>query len=367
MKLITSKPLKRLLYFLVYLSFPLSILAQANTFPFANELTPFENETLSNVEALKQGEPDALLALYLVASGDVRFKWQYQSVQKDINRFFKQYAKSLDQTDELKKAQILHDAMHAYFFVGGNSGRSAGSGYDFDQSKLSGVFTTEEFNCVSSSLLYIVLARKLNLDVNGVVLPSHIYVQLNFNNGESIDIETTSVNGFDVVHDEEFYERDDRSWFEERGLTPSDYQDYLEREIVTPFELGVLNMRNQHTFEENMAFGDRYRLAEIMSHLDLTDLKAHLQRLSFYNNAFVEGDSSLQESLGFYQKIAPYLDALPSYQNGDEKLFNLLGWINSQHAYVLVKNGYFQQGVKMINKQLSQLNRDWKRLAEDTQ
>lgn len=355
---------KLLFCIFIYLLLSVSLRAQTDRLPFANQLTPFEQETLLSVDLLRQGDADTLLALYLIGSGDIRFNSQFQSVQKDINRFLKQHANLLNHQDEEKRAQTLHDAMHAYFFVGGNSGDNAGKGYDFDQSKLSGVFATEKFNCVSSSLLYIVLARKLNLDVKGVVLPSHIFVQLNINKGETIDIETTSVNGFDVVHDEVFYQREDRSWFEERGLTPSDYQDYLAREVVSPFELGVLNMRNQHTFEENMAFEDRYRLAEIMSHLDLSDVKAQLQRLSFYNNAFVEGDFSFQDSLVFYQKIAPYLEALPAYQsayqNDSTKLFNLLGWINSQHAYVLVKNGYYQQGIEMINKQLSQLDSNWK-------
>ncbi|MCW8998218.1 MAG: transglutaminase-like domain-containing protein, partial [Kangiellaceae bacterium] len=209
MKFTVSHLAKLLLCILLCLSGQIRATAQSESLPFANELTPFEKETLLNVGVLQEDEADSLLALYLIASGDVRFRWQYQSIKKDINRFLKQYADSLNQTDEQKRAQKLHDAMHEYFFLGGSSGKNTDEGYDFDQSKLSAVFDTEKFNCVSSSLLYIVLARNLDLDVKGVVLPSHIFVQLNIKNGKSINIETTSTNGFDVEHDEEFYQRED--------------------------------------------------------------------------------------------------------------------------------------------------------------
>ncbi|WP_196140026.1 transglutaminase family protein [Aliikangiella sp. G2MR2-5] len=312
-----------------------------------SELTDFEKNVLSKERLAQQGDADALLGLYLLASGDIRYFEDYERILSSVNHFIKQFQLEIKgETSNEVIGMKLHEAMHETFFLGGNKGDDMGKGYYFDQSKLSDIFYTKRFNCISSSLLYIVLARKLNLDVQGVLLPSHAFVQLNLEDGSYVDVETTSINGFGWEHDEAFYEEDDddKSWFEQRGLTPSTYLDYKNREVVSPFKVGVRNMRNQHTFEENMRYESRFRIAEVATLLD-GGADFHKYRLSFYNQEFKKMNDGLGHQLliEMFSKIKPYLDSLENNSFNDLELENLLGWVRSQYAYSLLMAERFDE------------------------
>ncbi|TQV86350.1 transglutaminase family protein [Aliikangiella coralliicola] len=321
-------------------------------------LTELEIATLNQVSKAKSGDADALLMLYLMASGDSRHFSDLRRHQKTIERFINANKSVInEEKSEWRKGYLLHKAMHEYFFLGGNSRKNAGKGYYFEQSQLSEIFYSKRFNCVSSALLYTVLARKFNLDVEAVLLPSHVFVQLNLSDGKKIEIETTSISGYDWVHDKDFYEKEDLSWFNQRGLTPSTYQDYQNREIVSPFQLGVQNMYNQHTFEERMRRDDRFRMAELLTSLDKSNIKAHKHRLNFYNDEFVRLKNSKDfRSLNqMYERISAYLQSLVRFASQDKELANILAWVDSQRAYTLLEDGKLQNAVGLAKKVLNEL------------
>lgn len=68
-------------------------------------------------------------------------------------------------------------------------------GYSADQSTLSGILDQGEFNCVSSTVLYNVIGRRLGLDLRAVLVPRHAFAVLK-DQGKSIDVETTCERGF---------------------------------------------------------------------------------------------------------------------------------------------------------------------------
>ncbi len=338
-----------LFLFLATINSALALNQFSSSFPFWSKLTPFENKTLLGLAAAERGSDEALLRLFVFASGDLRTHSDYRKIKLKINNFFDSYGAEITRKTKIwDKGNLLNRSMHQYFF--NSNGTDNNDGYDADQSQLTEIFRTGKYNCVSSTALYLYLAKRINLNVQAVVLPSHTFVELRLNNGNKVDVETTSANGFDWTHDREFYKQVAKNWFSERGLSPSTYKDYQNREIIKPWRLAVLNMRHQHTRPERMAKQDNLRLLEVTSYLDNKDEEKWLSVLYAYNRIFNE----FRESQQFHQLVQLY-DATYSrvvdFHNtkfiSDQNLNELLHWYYSQAAFV-----YFESGDIEMSRQI---------------
>ena len=261
--------------------------AQTATLPIWSHLNEFERFAVHEAPLARSGDADALLALYMLSSGDRRTMNDYRDAQLRINDWIEESQLSDDPRKISRNANKLFVTMFAEFFGRGLNEQSIPHNYREQQSQLSVIFDKGEFNCISSSLLYIVAARRLGLEVEGVILPSHAFLQLQLD-GEIIELETTSMNGFGLEHDASFYDTSSNIWFSERELAPPSFEQYQQRRIVSPYQLGLFNMINQHTSDERMSFGDRMRLAELRSHFLPADEDARKARLSYYYQEFFE-------------------------------------------------------------------------------
>jgi hypothetical protein len=147
---------------------------------------------------------------------------------------------------------------------------------------------------------------------------------------------------------------DASDWFEARALEPPSYQDYLDREILSPFELGLFNMINQHTAEARMAYADRMRLAELRSHYLPGDESAQKSRLAFYYREFVylreQGEFATARRM--YDRIAPWLEELEFHRNSDWELPVLLTAVQAQMADTLVRTGDADTGLTLARRLL---------------
>lgn len=252
----------------------------ATAYPIWSELTYFERSVVGDLSKSQSGDPEALLALFLLASGSREYS-DFETVQKRIEAFIGATNKLIVNRDnQWLVGQILNREMHQTFFL--QPGKAAANGYAVEQSRLMGIFETAEFNCISASLLYAVLARHYGLDPLGVVLPSHAFIQLNLADGREIDVETTSPGGYDQVHDAEFYQRN-KDNAAVSGLTAASLDDYRKRERVSLNRLAARNMLNQHTAEQRMDDTDGFRLAEISALIDPSYSLAQEKRVYFYN------------------------------------------------------------------------------------
>ena len=251
-------------------------------YPIWSELSYFERSTLGDLPQAKNQNPDSLLALFLLASG-VRDFADYETVRRRIQEFSDGLSEELGENPAPWDVGFrINQKMHSFFFLK-KEGSRAPSGYAEEQSRLMGIFETGEFNCISSALLYAVLARHFDLYPMGVLLPSHAFIQLNIKGGHQVEVETTSPNGYDQAHDKAFYEQNASNWFSTRGLQAATYEDYLAREKVSLVRLAAQNMLNQHTGPEFMDEMDSYRLAEISAYIDPGYALAQEKRLYFYN------------------------------------------------------------------------------------
>lgn len=314
-----------------------------------SDLSPFEAWFLHQAQSANLDDGTTLLALYWIAAGTHRDEASFQAVNQELNNWLASKEKALKRKRKLvDKAKVLHDAMHTDFFKTDDDGNSL-IGYDADQSQLTHIFSNQEFNCISSTMLYLVLARKLNWDVDAVLLPSHTYVQL-YDNNKIIEIETTSIHGFNIEHDQDFYDQTDQQWFSDRDLEPTSYEDYLNREIISAFELGLFNMWSQHTRPERMTYRDRFRLAELRGYLSANDHDAQLNRLNFYqrelgffNRSQLNGDAKR-----FLEKVSPYIDGQQQHIESNTVLKNLWLGLQTEIALHKVQSGELFQGLNTV-------------------
>ena len=281
----------------------------------------------------------------------------YRIIQQQVTQFVNSIKKQTDGVlDPWQQGEILNRAMHHHFFRSAISAKKSRTNpssnnpssnnqssnkqspnnttppnnYALDQSTLTGIFKNHQFNCISSSLLYAVLTRHLGLNAEGVMLPSHAFVQLHFEEGKTAEVETTSPNGYDLHHNEEFYERAANQWFNPRGLAPSTYNDYLERELIALWQLGTRNMLHQHTHPQNMNTIDRGRLAEISAFIDPTYEAAQINRMHYYTTealTLVEQKQWLS-LVRFFEQVMDHLAIDTEKFNHNESLQNSFFWLN---------------------------------------
>ena len=86
-----------------------------------------------------------------------------------------------------RRAQRLHAALHDKIFLRYSA---AATGID-------SVLDSEEYNCVSATLLWGIAARLLGLEARVVEGPRHVFLRLGTGK-RNVDIESTSADGFDL-------------------------------------------------------------------------------------------------------------------------------------------------------------------------
>ena len=139
--------------------------------------------------------------------------------------------------------------MHRTFFPGE---KAELGGYDFYQSRITGIFTGGHYNCLSSAVLYAVLARGFGMPVRAAFVPTHVFVEMGTPGGKIIEVETTSATGFDWIHDAALLQGAGGDLVgDQRGLRPTTLDEYQHRKIVEPYRLMAEAMLNSHRGESD--------------------------------------------------------------------------------------------------------------------
>jgi tetratricopeptide (TPR) repeat protein len=79
-------------------------------------------------------------------------------------------------------------------------GAALQGGYEEHQTKLDVLLDTGKFNCVSSAVLYNILAIRLGLDARAIEVPDHAF-SIVYDGADHADVETTSPRGFNPSRD----------------------------------------------------------------------------------------------------------------------------------------------------------------------
>lgn len=136
---------------------------------------PFEGEKLSG--------SDILLFSILFEGEDLSGE-EFEVFQEYYNDLLGKVRKGRTQ-NELENAELIMKVMYD----------SVLSNYSRRQTKLSVMFKTGNYNCVSSSLLFLALAKDCGLDARVQETSVHAFVTVYTKDGQKFDVETTNPAG----------------------------------------------------------------------------------------------------------------------------------------------------------------------------
>jgi hypothetical protein len=112
--------------------------------------------------------------------------------------------------------------------------------YSATQTRLDTLLTNGRYNCVSSAVLYLILARSQGLELRGVVTRDHAFVTV-LGDNESWDVETTNPYGFDPGNRREFHDQFGKL----TGFAYVPARNYRDRTSLSPLELVSLILHNR--------------------------------------------------------------------------------------------------------------------------
>lgn len=302
------------------------------------EISDFEHETL--LESANSREPETLLKLALVLSG-LREKHQAKALLDRYATFLASVTPMvMAQRNLRQRGRVLFREFHLRLL------RSPGKGsfltnYQWDQTRLDKLLLTGKFNCVSSAVMYGILARQFGFQVKGVIMPRHAFVQLGHPSLPGwIEVETTARSGYAQAHNRKYFETQEQQWAQARDLKPSTYQEYLNREIV-PLKKLVLTLANlQHTAPSRMAAADRDRLHEMAGILDPA-MPAQRRRLVTWYNSFIplQKGPDRAQARSFFKVIGHDMLKTVSRNAGDARCRRMGAWLLAFWAAVELEHG----------------------------
>jgi tetratricopeptide (TPR) repeat protein len=317
-------------------------------------LTETEVSAVKGIDKARQGDVFALFDLAIVGSGDHRTNDDHTQFAARIDKFVTELKPAVDAADEWHKGYEINRGMHRVFFNGEKT--DLGS-YSLDQARLTGIFTSGTYNCISSAMLYAILARAFGLTVRGVVLPEHAFVELGPPNGKILEVETTSATGYDWVHDEKFYKEDAQNWSSKRGLKPSTLADYKAREIMEPHRLIAKTMEDPRAGATDE---DHYRLFEIAALLAPEDPQVVNNVLYAW---FKEGNDlydrkAWRTSAKLFDTIRPSLENVAK-NTKEKKQLEHLSWLRLYHARALIVVGRGEEAIAIMDAGVKNIDPSW--------
>jgi hypothetical protein len=318
-------------------------------------LTQPEREALQGLDRARAGDAHALLALAIVSSGDHRDAASHADIQRRVDHFIAQVKPTIDAAaDDWHRGYELHRAMHRAFFNGEST--ELGS-YDFNQARLTAIFPTGRYNCLSSAVLFTVLARAFDMPVRAVVVPTHVFVEMGAPGGKITEIETTSNTGFDWVHDARFYQEDAERWSGNRGLRPVTFDEYQHRQIIEPYRLMALAMRDGRSGDGDV---DRMRLHELAGVVDRDDVEAVRDRVQVYINDSVDlyKNNRWRTMARLFDVVRPSLDEIAASSH-DPKTLENVSWATWNHANALLISGRTDEAMARMAEGAARVDPSW--------
>jgi hypothetical protein len=314
----------------------LSVTVIDSSMIFIAELTDFDVFAINKIELCREGDPEALFVMALLASGNVTSMGQYREYARKLDKYIRLIENNDTISDPFLRAKNIYSGIHTYFFKS-YDGSNTHLSYDFDQSQLSGIFSSGLYNCISSSLLTISVFARLGYHVKGVLIPYHSYIQLMLNDSVKIDIETTNIEGFDSQYSEIKFNRLCHYLYDNLDieLKPDDFQ---KKQLVDPYELIAANMNCQHLDSDAIDQSVVNKLVQVRAILNPESHEAQKDLIILYHNTFVDlvdvGCSTI--AISFVNVIIPVINRIAFYIHNPEVLNYLSSLYNDYaHSYYL--------------------------------
>jgi len=297
-------------------------------------ITSTEAEVLAGAERARQGDAHALLAFGIFASADARDEASYARYARRFDAFVTtQHDAITNATDDPKRGDLLNRAMHTTFLTGSpNKSDPKLGAYELDQARVSQIFEQGHYNCVSSAMLYVALARAFSLPVRAAITETHAFVEFGPDDSQ-LDVETTNANGFGEVHDEKFFRDAAKDWSSSHGLKPYSMDEYKKREIVPPYVLFAREMWDKRVVNDET----QGRLAEAATLLAPDDPDTVHNRMALYSNEanWLFEHKAFRTILRMIEIVSPFVSSVPDRFPKNEKLLASVAWLMWHNAKAL--------------------------------
>lgn len=299
--------------------------------PIWQPLTTYEKETIQQAKAPKPSSR-TLLRLALLFSG-VRTATQaapyvtiYQRTLARLRGQMKRYNNPHD------KGKALLKLMHTQLL--GSQLNPQNTKYQLNQTRIDVLLKEGSFNCLSSSIVFGLLAQDLGFQVELALMPTHVFVQLKHPKTQrTYPVETTSPLGFNHKYNRDYYEGEQKKWALSRGLTPATYEDFLNRTIHDLRHVICRMALWKHLLRVFPDLNSQRRMREVAGHLDRY-IKLQENRLATWINTYqgLRKQNDATRARQLFGKIGPALMSLQEGHKGSAKLQSHLGLL---HLYWL--------------------------------
>jgi hypothetical protein len=321
-------------------------------------LTEAEVAAVSGIERARQGDAHALLALAVFASADKRDGESYARYADRVDRFVEGVRKTMEgSADDWHRGDALNRAMHASFLTGAPDRKDPELGaYQLDQARLTRVFEEGHFNCISSALLYTILARAFTLSVRGVITTTHAFVEADAAD-KRVDVETTTSDGYGRVHDEHYYAEQAVKWSSSRGLKPMTFDDYKKRDIVPPYAFVARSMNDARISNSDT----QGRLSEVAAMIEPDNADLAYNRMVAYVNEgkWLYDHKASRTMLRLVEVIAPVVSDIATKFASNAKVMPLVAWMAWYDAAALEIVGRGDEALSVADDALDRVDPSW--------
>ncbi len=225
----------------------------------------------------------------------------YSRYQSEIARWKQEILDSLpyNASEELIAKQVgyyLHDRVY--------------KNYNISSTTLKEVFEKGLFNCLSATILMMIMLRSFGIDVNSIVLPTHVYTIATLD-GKKVEIENTMRDGLAISQDPSIQKQFQR-------LTGFSYNKNIQKTIVGWKETLGLLYSNKSYFN---AKKNDYQAAfqnMMKAQVFLSDIPSEKQNLiaGYLNYSYFiykKNNASLQEYLKTLSILEEGIQRFPEY------------------------------------------------------
>ncbi len=209
--------------------------------------------------------------------------------------------------------------------------------YREEQTRFDVLLTSGTYNCVSSSILYTILARSIGLTVGMVNTSDHVFCLVETEVG-SVDVETTNVYGYNPGDKKEFHDK-----FGRTGYT-----------YVPP---GNYALRNETNEKGLLAFILQNRIADLERRKEYAEAAG----LAVDRNTIVGSESSYVSMIKEFINYAAWLNQQGQYRDAlnfietvqkrygeDHRYKDIASVLINNRMTVLVRDGQYEEAFEFL-------------------
>ncbi len=285
---------KKIIAFILLLSFTNTSLCYGFYSQFIEPANAHEENFLKNYQ-----DTDDITAVLIASDVSPQDYFRYQS---EINKWRQDIEDSLpyNASDEQIAKQIgyyLHDKVY--------------KNYNLSSTTIKEVFERGLFNCLSATILMMIMLRSFGITVRSIVLPTHVYT-LAILDGNNVEIENTMREGLAISQNPTVQRQFQR-------LTGFDYNTSSNQKTVVDWKetLGLLYSNRSYFDAKNSDFTSAFQNM-MKAQVFLADIPSERQNLiagylnySYY--IYKKNNASLQEYLKTLSILEEGINRFPDY------------------------------------------------------